>query len=68
MPFKNKSIPTDGATTSIAFTPVSAMSLVNPALQNKQKDESSTFFNKNQGFTTVINEKNKNLMQFLNKS
>jgi len=25
MPFKNKAIPTDGATTSIAFTPISAM-------------------------------------------
>ena len=31
MPFKNKAIPTDGATTSIAFTPISAMQLVNPA-------------------------------------
>ena len=31
MPFKNKSIPTDGLTTSVAFTPVQAMSLINPA-------------------------------------
>lgn len=31
MPYKNKAIPTDGATTSIAFNPASAMQLVNPA-------------------------------------
>jgi len=32
MPFKNKAIPTDGTTSSIAFTPISAMQLVNPAI------------------------------------
>ena len=66
MPFKNKAIPTDGTTSSIAFTPISAMQLVNPAIQFQVKNDNESYFNKDKGFTTVINERSKNLLPFLN--
>ncbi len=66
MPFKNKAIPTDGTTSSIAFTPISAMQLVNPAIHNQVKNENDSYFNKAKGFSTVINERSKNLLPFLN--